>query len=64
MNKFAVSAAMAVGIYADYADNHWTSVKFEGFEGEIDDYGNWEFFVKGLQGSKLETSGNSVTMLT
>lgn len=35
---------------------------FEGFIGEIDDYGTWEFFVKGLQGSQLETSGDSITM--
>ena len=37
-------------------------VDFEEFTGSIDEYGDWQFHVKGLQGSKLETDGDTIFM--
>ena len=36
--------------------------QFESLIGEIDDYGTWEFYVKGLYGSTLETDGDTLNM--
>jgi len=36
--------------------------QFEPLIAEVDDYGTWEFYVKGLYGSTLETDGDTLNM--
>ena len=44
------------------SDEDEDPVSFESFTGNLDFYGEWQFYVKGIQGSHLETDYDTITM--